>query len=319
MNDNSKNKSGGLFSIGNVITAVLFVAVIIGYFGSKQGWFRFTNIQGDSGKEVSSISELKDNLEYEVSFPNFITDALNNGSSLVGKVKQSNFSEFRVDNTLIGTCGFVGYGVDPLDLKGTMYTQDENGNDKILSNVEIDKFSVENNSINHIEFLYNLPTFENCTLIVWNDNVANYSMLFGDKVEQSTILENWGIDSKDVSEYVENIDSNTNSEEETVSELGFDKITSTHTSISLPSGFKVMESDGYDIYSLDEKMLLAIMYTEDSISSDSFKGSGEINITDTVVLRYSKENPFKVGTESYETYEEVLQSIGKIAGSVEIK
>lgn len=321
MSNDSKGTSKGLFSISNIVTVILLILVIIGYAGSKNNWFKFTSIQGEHAVEVSSIDELRNSLSYTVSFPDFVTTAVVNGSQLIGTVKQSNFSEFRVDSTIIGTCKFVGYGVDPLDLKSKAYTTDEEGNEKLISTIEINKFNVENNNINHIEYIYNLPDFENCTLIVWSDNSANYSMLFGDKVDQETILKNWNINSKDIKEYVESdqtdqADSSL-ADDEINEELNLNKVSSTHISIALPDGFEVMESDGYDVYSLGGKMLLAVMYTEDAIAGDSFSGSGEISVTDKVVLRYNKENPFENGTSYYNTYNKVLESIGKIAGSVD--
>lgn len=321
MDNNSKSTSKGLFSFGNVITVILLIAVIIGYVGSKSNWFRITSTQGESTVEINSLDELNNSLSYAVSFPDFVNKAITNGSQPIGTVKQSNFSEFKVDNTIIGTCKFVGYGVDPLDLKSKMYNVDEEDNETLISTVEINKFSIDNNNINHIEYVYNLPDFENCTLIIWSDNSANYSMLFGDKVSQETILENWNIEPKDITEYVDDEETeetdNEASNNKVVDELNFNKLTSTHLSIALPDGFEVMESDGYDIYSLGGKMLLAVMYTEDAISGESFTGSGEISVTDTIVLRYNKENPFETGTNYYNTYNKVLESIGKVAGSIE--
>lgn len=317
MDNNSKKTSGSILSLGNIITAILLIAVIIGYLGSQKDWFRFTNISGENTVEIGSMEQLSNSVNYKISLPDFVNSAIVSGSNPKGTVKKSNFSSFTVDTTLIGTCKFVGYGVDPLSLKDLMYSVDANGNTTLVKAVSTTKYSVEGNDITYIEYVYNLPGFENCTLILWSDSSANYSMLFGDKVTEEVILENWNIDKESLTEFTgDNVIANDTTSND---DIDLNTIESEHISISLPNGFELMESDGYDIYILNGKMLLAVMYTEGAVESDNFAGSGEISISDTVVLRYSKENPFSSGTSYYSTYNKVLESIGKIAGSIEYK
>ena len=321
MSNSTKSTDKGLFSIGNIITVILLIAVIIGYIGSKNNWFKINNIKNESTVEVHSMDELDKVIDYDISLPEFVTSAISNGSEVDGTVKQSNFSEIKIDSTLIGTCKFMGYGVDPLDLKDKAYTVDEDGNESLSKSVEINKFNVENNSINHLEYIYNLPELEDCTLIIWSDSSVNYSMLFGDKVDKETILKNWNINSKDLSKYTENSgDTNEDSSDKVTDEvpdIELNEMKSTHISIGLPNGFKTMESEGYNVYSLGDNMLIAVMYTKDAVDSNNFTGSGEIKISDTLVLRYNKENPFDKDTDYYDTYNKVLNSIEKIADSVE--
>lgn len=320
MSNSTKSTDKGLFSIGNIVTVILLIAVIIGYIGSKNDWFRISSIKNENTVTVHSIDELNNVLDYDISLPEFVTSAISNGSEVSGTVKQSNFSEIKVDNTLIGTCKFTGYGVDPIDIKDKAYTIDEDGNESISKSVEINKFSVENNNINHLEYIYNLTELEDCTLIIWSDNSANYSMLFGDKVDKETILKNWNINSKDLSKYTGNSgDTNEDSSDEatdTVTDIELNEMKSNNISINLPNGFETMESEGYNVYSLGGNMLIDVMYTKDAVDSDNFAGSGEIKISDTLVVRYNKENPFDKDTDYYDTYSKVLNSIEKIADSV---
>lgn len=324
----NESKSGkGLFSIGNIITVILLIAVIIGYAGSKNKWFKFINVKGDNSIEINSMDELTNALEYEIHLPDFVNTAIENGSNPVGDVKRSEFSEFKVDNTLIGTCKFAGYGVDPLDVKSNAYTIDDEGNEQLINTIKIDKVSIENSKVDYIEYVQGIPELEDCTLILWSDNSVNYSMLFGEKVSMDVILENWNIDPSNAKEYIEGSKNNdadqqdTNAEDNSNedSELNFSRLESSHLSIELPEEFEVLESDGYDVYMLNDKMLIAVMYTDEAINGDAFDGSGEINVTDKIVLRYNKDNPFEEGTSYYSLYNDVLKSIGRVAGSIEFK
>ena len=300
--DKDKKGVSKLFIIALILCALAVGLMFLSYNNG-------INISGGSKniKEYKSISELESNPPFELKLPSFVKDE----EEMKIKCTMGSMLEIDTRAYILKAATFVDNNADPLALY-----------DKAKEDV---KFTVNNSDITYLRVRTGYKEYENCTLINWVDGEIAYGLIWADKAELADILITLNINESDLEKYTDSSssDSDTTSDEDNTSDIKFDNITVGDMSLSVPH-FETSELTYADLkdmllFSMDDKMVFVVIYDNINDHVKDFEGQGEIVSDKGVIIRYIKENPFEVGSDSYKNYEIFLKTIAEVSKSIDYK
>jgi hypothetical protein len=308
-----ESKTEGI-KVSSIITIVLFILAIITYIASKLGVLNINNIQKPEEVKFDSLSSTVEYLGYEATMPEFIVNKAES-NEVEGIVTNKTFAKILIGDYIVSLTPFQSYEYDPLDVAGTVNEYNES-KDKIVSKA----YTIKNDNeseIKYISYRLNVPSLEDCTVINWSDDIANYGVLIGDKLSESEIFGYFGIAKENTEVYSADIE--TANEQTTEENLDTITIDTEHIRLQGKEFLEVTELDTLNMYSIGDSCVLAVIYGDGAKDSEDFTGTddiGEVIISDRLVARYTTKNPFEQGDMNYEYYEEFIRTIDETIESI---
>ena len=190
--------------------------------------------------------------------------------------------------------------------------------------LEDEQYTVSDSSISFLRIRRSYPNYDHCTIINWVDGDAAYGLIWGNSVDNNTILTTFNLSDSQLSIYeaespIEGTESNASSSSE--SSIEMKEISNDNIKFSVPnfvnSGIKLIELPDMSLLSFANKTVCVFIYDNVDKHNDDFRGQSELVTSSGIIMRYMSENPFELSTDSYNDYEYFLSSVNEIADSVE--
>ena len=297
-----KNKKSSHIGMWLMI-ALIAVISYFAFMGALKDGITLNKDNGNGVTNVTSLSELKDKVYFELDIPSYVTDADEelHIEVVAGQVVVINNTKFVMKASI-----FANVNADILGL----YEK---------SNVE-KCFFVNNSNIIYFKYRQGYNDYPNCTIINWHTNETSYGLMIEDNVSFSDALSIIGIDELQLSEDV--IESNT--EDRTKYDVNEFKeyMIEDKIYIKLPhfSGcITHVDTYGVSAFFADDTLLFLVVYNDEDIQNNTYSEQSVVNVSDSIKIYYDSINTYDKGSDAYSDYELMLLTIDDIAKTIVYK